>query len=91
MTETEIIPDHIIDPAYTAFVRANAINEILIESDTDDLRGGFLRFVSITDDSVTVRRVWQRGLAVGARGLTLEVNKITGEILRSGRMGTLLP
>ncbi|MDC1287923.1 hypothetical protein N8198_08550 [Gammaproteobacteria bacterium] len=88
---TETIPDHDLDPAYTAFVRAQAINQVLIESDIDDLPGGFLRFVSVTDDSVTVRRVWQRGLAVGARGLTLEVDKTTGEILRSGNMGTLLP
>jgi hypothetical protein len=84
------IPDHMLDPAYAAFVRANAINELLIESDADDLPGGFLRFVSITDDSVTVRRIWQRGLAIGARGLTLEVDKTTGEVLRSGNMGTLI-
>ena len=80
-----------LDPAYAAFVRANAINELLIESDADDLPGGFLRFVSITDDSVTVRRIWQRGLAIGARGLTLEVDKTTGEVMRSGNMGTLIP
>jgi hypothetical protein len=90
-TVTESLPDHELDPAFAAFVRANAINQILIESDSDDLPGGFLRFVSVTDDSVTVRRIWKRGLAVGARGLTLEVNKDTGEILRSGHMGTLLP
>jgi hypothetical protein len=89
-TVTESLPDHELDPAFAAFVRANAINKILIASDSDDLPGGFLRFVSVTDDSVTVRRIWKRGLAVGARGLTLEVNKDTGEILRSGHMGTLL-
>ena len=85
------IPDQILDPAFGAFVRANAINKLLIESDADDLPGGFLRFISITDDSVTVRRIWQRGLAIGARGLTLEVDKSTGEVLRSGNMGTLFP
>jgi hypothetical protein len=90
-TVSEVIPDHVLDPAYAAFVRANAINELLIESDADDLPGGFLRFVSITDDSVTVRRIWQRGLAIGARGLTLKVNTTTGEVLRSGNMGTLTP
>jgi len=90
-TVSEVIPDHMLDPAYAAFVRANAINELLLESDADDLPGGFLRFVSITDDSVTVRRIWQRGLAIGARGLTLEVNTTTGEVLRSANMGTLSP
>ncbi len=90
-TVTEEILDHALDPAYAAFVRANAINELLIEAGSDDLPGGFLRFVSITDDSVTIRRVWQRGLAVGVRGLTLEVDKFTGDIIRSGNMGTLRP
>jgi hypothetical protein len=93
VTETisESLPDHELDPVFAAFVRANAINEILIESDSDDLPGGFLRFISVTDDSVTLRRIWKRGLAVGSRGLTLEVDKLTGEILRSGNMGTLMP
>jgi hypothetical protein len=90
-TSTEDIPDHVLDPAYASFVRANAINDLLIESDSDDVPGGFMRFISITDDSVTIRRVWQRGLAVGVRGLTLEVDKFTGDILRSGNMGTLRP
>lgn len=88
-TVLEVIPDHSLDPAYTAFVRANAINEILIESDADDLPGGYLRLISVTDDSVTVRRVWQRGLAIGARGLTLEVDKATGQIMRSSNMGRM--
>jgi hypothetical protein len=90
-TVTEEILDHALDPAYAAFVRANAINELLIKSGSDDLPGGFLRFVSITDESVTIRRVWQRGLAVGVRGLTLEVDKFTGDVIRSGNMGTLRP
>jgi hypothetical protein len=90
-TVSESLPDHQLDPAFAAFVRANAINEILIEADSDDLPGGFLRFVSVTDNSVTLRRIWKRGLAVGARGLTLEVDKLTGKILRSGNMGTLIP
>jgi len=90
-TVTEVVPDHALDPAYAAFVRANAINEMLVESSADELTGGFLRFVSVTDDSITVRRVWHRGLAVGARGLSLEVDKVTGTVLRSGNMGTLIP
>ncbi|MFZ8977784.1 MAG: hypothetical protein ACO2Y9_11885 [Pseudohongiellaceae bacterium] len=89
-TVSEVLPDHSLDPAYTAFVRANAINEILIESDVDDLPGGYLRLISVTDDSVTVRRVWQRGLAIGARGLTLKVDKATGQIMRSSNMGRML-
>ena len=91
VTETEVIPDNVLDPAYAAFVRAGAINELLVETNADVLPGGFLRFVSITDDSITVRRVWQRGLAVGARGLTLEVDKVTGAVLRAANMGSMVP
>ena len=85
------LTEHTLDPAYTAFVRANAINQMLIESGTDDSPGGFLRFVNITDDSVTIRRTWQRGLAIGVRGLSLEIDKDTGTVLRSATMGTLSP
>ena len=88
-TSPELAPDHNLDPAYTAFVRAEAINRILIDSDADDLPGGYLRLISVTDDSVTVRRVWQRGLAIGARGLTLQVDKATGQVLRSSNMGRM--
>ena len=90
-TVTETTSEHVLDPAYAAFVRANAINEILIEANADSLSESYLRFVSVTDDSVTVRRVWPRGLAIGARGLSLEVDKFTGAVLRSGNMGTLIP
>lgn len=90
-TVSEAVSDHEPDPAYAAFVRANAINEKLIETHADDLSAGFLRFVSVTDDSVTVRRVWPRGLAVGARGLSLEVDKFSGRVFRSANMGSLIP
>ena len=89
VAEVEEIPDHALDPAFAAFVRAKAINEILVESGSDVLPGGFMRFVSVTDDSAIIRRVWQRGLAIGARGLTLELNKIDGEVLRSSNLGTM--
>ncbi len=79
--------DDNLDPAFGAFVRANSINDILIDSDNDDLPGGFVRFLSVTDDSVSLRRIWQRGLALGVRGLTIEVNAQTGEVLRMWPMG----
>ncbi|MHC5022928.1 MAG: hypothetical protein ACYTGG_03310 [Planctomycetota bacterium] len=74
--------DHALDPAYGAFLRAGAINEVLMGSDSDDVPGGFVRFISVTDESVALRRIWQRGLAVGVRGVALEVNRRTGEIRR---------
>ena len=88
---TEVAPDHTLDPAYAAFVRADAINEKLIAVDAGTSSASRLRFVSVTDDSVTVRRVWQRGLAIGARGLSLEIDKLSGAVLRSATMGSLIP
>ena len=90
-TVTETAPDHVLDPAYAAFVRANAINELLIEANADVLPGGFIRFISITENSITLRRVWQRGLAVGMRGMTLEGDKDTGVVVRAATMGSLRP
>ena len=90
-TVSETVPDHDLDPAYAAFVRANAINEVLIEANADDVSGSLLRFVSVTDDSITVRRVWKHGVAIGARGLSLEVDKFSGAVKQSANMGTLIP
>ena len=72
-----------LDPAYGAFLRAKAINEVLGAADSS---GSLLRFISVTDDSVSVRRIWPRGLAIGVRGLAMEVDAATGDILRSGTL-----
>ena len=48
-------------------------------------------FISVTDESVALRRLWPRGLAIGVRGLILEVDASTGRVLRSGPMGQPLP
>ncbi|MHC4989737.1 MAG: hypothetical protein ACYTGC_02055 [Planctomycetota bacterium] len=75
-----------LDPLYGAFVRANAINEMLEDMDADDVPSGTTRFLSVTDESVALRRVWPRGLAIGVRGLSLEVDATTGDILKSGTL-----
>ena len=75
-----------LDPIYGAFVRAKAINDVLDEMDADDVPTGVLRFLSVTDESVALRRVWPRGLAIGVRGLLLEVDAATGDILKSEPM-----
>ncbi len=78
--------DRTLDPAYGPYARADAINQVFIHSDADDYPGGFMRFLTVTDDSVSLRRVWQRGLAIAVRGLTLEVDTETGVVRRSGPM-----
>ena len=75
-----------IDPGFGAFLRARAINQALFDANADEYPGGFIRFLSVTDDSVSIRRVWRHGLAIGVRGLTLAVDKKTGEIVQAGVM-----
>jgi hypothetical protein len=75
-----VVEDPELDPAYGAFRRAQAINSILIESDMDDVPGGFVRFLSVTDESVSLRRIWHRGLAVAVRAMTFEVDVDTGHV-----------
>jgi hypothetical protein len=49
------------------------------------------KILSVTDKSVSMRRIWARGLAVAARGLVLEVDKSTGVVRRLGAMGAPMP
>ena len=75
-----------LDPIYGAFVRADAINTRLEEMAVDDLPNGSVRFLAVTDESMALRRVWPRGLAIGVKGLFLEVDVRTGNIVGGGAM-----
>ena len=75
-----------LDPVYGAFVRADAINTRLDEMAVDDLPSGSVRFLAVTDESMALRRVWPRPLAIGVKGLFLEVDVKTGNILAGGAM-----
>jgi len=69
-----------LDPTYAAIARANAMNREMIESGTDVLPDGFIRFLSVSDDATTARRVYRRAIAIGVGGLSLRVNAQTGEV-----------
>jgi hypothetical protein len=79
------------DPAVIPFQRAGEINRLRMAANNDRLPGGVSRILSVTDKSVAMRRIWSRGLAIAARGLTLEVDKSTGAVLRLGAIGAPLP
>jgi len=59
----------------------------MYESGTDALPDGFTRFLTVGPDYITARRIWRRPLAIGVRGVTLEVDRRTGEVVRLGWMG----
>jgi hypothetical protein len=73
-----------LDPVYGAFVRARAINDVLREMGVNDQPNGTVRYLTVTDESVALRRVWSRGLAIGVRGLFLEVDTTTGNVMSAG-------
>ena len=79
------------DPAVIPFQRAEEINRLLVAANNDRLPGGVSRILSVTEKSVSMRRIWARGLAVAVRGLALEVDKNTGAVLRLGAMGAPMP
>ncbi|MFC1762689.1 hypothetical protein ACFL6U_11485 [Planctomycetota bacterium] len=75
-----------IDPALAAFMRAQLLNKTLMKGDTDDQPDEFTRFISVTDSSVSLRKTWRYGLAIGIKGMQLQVNKHTGEVVASEPM-----
>ncbi|MFC1766039.1 hypothetical protein ACFL6U_28670 [Planctomycetota bacterium] len=75
-----------IDPALAAFIRAQALNKTLMKGDGDDQPDEFTRFISVTDSSVSLRKTWRYGLAIGIKGMQLQVNKYTGEVVASEPM-----
>jgi len=76
-----------LDPQFAAFARAKEINEALAASNVDDSPSAFIRFISVTEDSMTMRRTFRYPFAIGVRGLTLEINAATGEIIDVWPMG----
>ncbi len=88
---SEPLKDHQLDEEYTSFARADAINELLIEADVDDVPGGMIRFLSVTRDSVSLRRIWQRGVAFGLRGLSLKIDVETGIVEQSSYLANRPP
>jgi hypothetical protein len=79
------------DPAVMPFERAEHINRLLEASGTARTPDVTTRIMAVTDKSASLRMEWLRGLAIAVRGLTLEVDKNSGAVLRLGSMGEALP
>jgi hypothetical protein len=75
-----------VDPGLASYIRAQALNKSIMEADYDDLPEVFTRFISVSDESVALRKIWRRGLAIGVKGLVLQVDTRTGELLSSQPM-----
>lgn len=77
----------VLDPQLAAFARAAAINKQLSQANVDDRPNSFVRFVSVTPDSVAIRRVFRQPVAIGVRGITFQVVASTGEVQAMWPMG----
>ena len=65
-----------------AFTRALAINEVLEAQGVDDNVGVKTKLVYIDEDDVVMRLTLPRPVAIGVRGLILQVDPLSGEVLR---------
>ncbi|MEQ9095917.1 MAG: hypothetical protein RIE32_06600 [Phycisphaerales bacterium] len=69
------------------FARAERINTELRENDVARPINNTVQFLSMSDDSVAMRKYFRHGLAFAVRGITLEVEASTGKVLRLTPMG----
>jgi hypothetical protein len=72
----------IVTQETNAFTRALAINEIMEAQGLDDNVGVKSKLIFIDDDRVVLRSTLPRPVAIGVRGLRLQVKPLTGEVLR---------
>jgi hypothetical protein len=79
-----------LDETYAAVARAHAMNQKLIDSGSDVLPDSFIRFLRVSDELTTARRVFRRPTAIGVGGLSLEVDARTGEVEAFRLMGRRL-
>jgi hypothetical protein len=83
--------DEDLDPKFASIARATALNRELMESGTDVLPDGFIRFINVSENVVTARRVYRRGIAIGVGGLSLKVNPQTGAVEHMRLIGRDIP
>jgi hypothetical protein len=69
------------------FARAERINAELRANDVARPINNSVQFLSMSEDSVAMRKFFRHGLAFAVRGITLEVEASTGKVLRLTPMG----
>jgi hypothetical protein len=59
----------------------DALNQQLTKAGSLTVPGGSIGFVAASDTAISMRRIWQHPIAIGFRGITLKVNRKSGEIV----------
>lgn len=81
----------IIDPNASPVARAQALNASLAATGAQTFPGGSISFVSASDQSISLRRVYTRPVAFGFRGVTLTVDARNGHVLKIDVSHTKVP
>lgn len=69
------------NPTLKVKERVKALNDSLQAIGAQNLPGGTLKYINSSDNRVALRRTWERGICIGFRGFTLEIDPQTGEVL----------
>lgn len=69
------------NPALRVKDRVKTLNDSLQAIGAQNLPGGTMKYINSTENRVALRRTWERGVCIGFRGFTLEIDPQTGEVL----------
>lgn len=69
------------NPALKVKERVKTLNDSLQAIGAQNLPGGTMKYINSTENRVALRRTWERGVCIGFRGFTLEIDPQTGEVL----------
>jgi hypothetical protein len=61
--------------------RVASLNDSLQANGSTRLPGGSIRYINASERRVALRRTWERGVAVGFRGFTLEIDPAKNEVV----------
>lgn len=79
------------DPAIKVKERVRILNDALHSIGAQNIPGGTLRYINSTDHRVALRRTWERGVAIGIRGFTLEIDPSSGDVLHLHPLNSFNP
>lgn len=77
-----------VDDSLQSVNWARQMNNSLEENSIDLVPGSATKFLSMSPDTVALRRYFRRGLAFAVRGVTLEVEPATGKVVGIVPMGS---
>lgn len=72
----------VFDGPMVGLENASALNQQLRAENLDDLPSGELRFLSVSDQLILFRNTLEMPVAIGVRGISIDIDPVTGEVLQ---------